>query len=286
MKPTQQKQAAPVRGATQSQEIVKHQHGPLVEQVPKYLQKPDGQPRAGFEEFEQGDVKLPRLGLCQALTPQRSDGDPQYIDGLKEGDIFNNVTQINYGRSAKIVPLLYFKMRFLFKPMDQGGGILCRSNDCKTGIGEPGGACLICPLAQFGTARNGEGKGTACLLIYNFPVLVANEEGRFTADSLAILSLKSTGIPEAQKWITLMRLRKTDMFAGVFNLTARFRNEGSLKWWQPVIENAGFIPESMKSDAELVYQAMRELRDQGRLKPDLESIEAESNDANEEKPPF
>src|SRR5258708_4518812 len=115
MKPQPKQQA---KASAPSTAIEKHRSSPLVEQIPAYLRKPDGQPRAGFEEFEQGDVKLPRLGLCQALTPQRSEGDPQYIEGLSEGDIFNNLTQINYGRSAKIVPLLYFKMRFLFKAMD------------------------------------------------------------------------------------------------------------------------------------------------------------------------
>lgn len=36
----------------------------------------------------------------------------------------------------------------------------CQSNDCTTGTGTPGGACISCPWNQFGTA--GMGNGKAC----------------------------------------------------------------------------------------------------------------------------
>lgn len=275
MKPQQKPQAIkPVSTA-----IEKHQ-GSAIEKVPEYLRVPQGQVAPGFEEFEQSDVTLPRLSICQALTPQRSKAEPSYIEGLDEGDIFNSIMQHNYGSKVKIIPLLYFKVRLRFKPMDDGGGILCRSNDCKTGVGDPGGACLTCQFSQFGSARGGEGKGTDCSLIYNFPVLVANEEGRFTPESLAVLSLKSTGIPAAKEWITKISLRRTVMFGGIYDLSAKLKNEGNLKWYVPVIENAGFVSEQLMHDAELAYKAMRSLRDQGRLHVD------EDAEAADEVAPF
>lgn len=38
----------------------------------------------------------------------------------------------------------------------------CTSWDGVTGQGTPGGACMTCPMNQFGTAREGKGKGKAC----------------------------------------------------------------------------------------------------------------------------
>lgn len=41
----------------------------------------------------------------------------------------------------------------------------CRSNDCVTGIGSPGGACASCPMNEFGSAvrqGGGQGRGKAC----------------------------------------------------------------------------------------------------------------------------
>ena len=49
--------------------------------------------------------------------------------------------------------------------IDEGGGSAppdCSSNDCLTGMGDPGGDCTQCPLSQFGTAK--KGKGQACSL--------------------------------------------------------------------------------------------------------------------------
>jgi hypothetical protein len=46
--------------------------------------------------------------------------------------------------------------------LDETGGVppQCHSNDLKAGIGNPGGACAACPLAQFGS--DAKGKGQAC----------------------------------------------------------------------------------------------------------------------------
>ena len=47
---------------------------------------------------------------------------------------------------------------------DTGGGTPpdCSSDDGVTGLGDPGGDCAVCPLAQFNTARGGAGRGQAC----------------------------------------------------------------------------------------------------------------------------
>lgn len=45
---------------------------------------------------------------------------------------------------------------------DSGGGTppACQSDDGTTGVGDPGGQCGVCPLAQFGTHH--KGRGQAC----------------------------------------------------------------------------------------------------------------------------
>lgn len=48
---------------------------------------------------------------------------------------------------------------------DSGTPPACRSDDAITGVGEPGGSCKTCPLAQFGTAVDDKGQpapGQAC----------------------------------------------------------------------------------------------------------------------------
>src|SRR5258708_1340743 len=97
--------------SVQSDAIVERPKPPLniIQDVPAYLQRPASQSAAGFEEVRLADVTLPRLGLCQALTPQRIKGDPKHIRNLEEGQFFNTITQEIYGETVKIVPLLFFK---------------------------------------------------------------------------------------------------------------------------------------------------------------------------------
>jgi len=51
------------------------------------------------------------------------------------------------------------------KGLDEGGGDSppeCSSVDAMTGVGTPGGDCVSCPLAEFGTSSRGSGRGQAC----------------------------------------------------------------------------------------------------------------------------
>lgn len=54
------------------------------------------------------------------------------------------------------------------KDIDEGGAGNppdCFSHDSHEGVGTPGGQCHRCLLAQWGSAKNGEGRGQACKLV-------------------------------------------------------------------------------------------------------------------------
>ena len=79
--------------AKQELEKVKPSDVGKITAVPDYLKREQGQAAAGTENMERQDMTLPRLGLCQALTPQRQKADPKYIYGLEEGDFFNTISE-------------------------------------------------------------------------------------------------------------------------------------------------------------------------------------------------
>lgn len=63
--------------------------------------------------------------------------------------------------------VVHFKLtRAYWKPSDEmGGPPACRSHDSLVGVGDPGGQCKTCPLAQYGTATDDQGNpapGQAC----------------------------------------------------------------------------------------------------------------------------
>ncbi len=95
MNKPQQKQAAKPLSSQRAIEKHKAPQGNIAE-IPEYLRRAPGQGAAGFDEVEQGDLTLPRLALCQALTPQRDETEAKYIEGLEEGHYFNTLTGENY----------------------------------------------------------------------------------------------------------------------------------------------------------------------------------------------
>jgi len=281
-KPVQQRQAVHNPPPQQRQEIVKHSPQALAE-VPEWLRRSDGAPPAGLENMDRQDMTLPRLGLAQALSPQLSESDPKYIDGLRPGMFFNTITKESYGKSVQLVPLLFYKTRILFGAIDDGGGLRCQSPDNLVGIGEPGGTCIKCPFSQFGSARNGEGKGTACNQFFNYAALIVND-GAVSPEGLLVFSLKSSALRVAKDWNALIRIRNLDIFAGVYEITSVERKNDVGRWYEPVVNPAGNVTRETYESAKVAYAAVAELNKAGRLRHDVEDLNPEAG--AEEPAPF
>jgi len=277
-RPAQQQRSAP----PPQQQIVKHEPQRLAE-VPEYLRRPEGVPPAGLENLERSDMTLPRLAVAQALSPQLSESDPKYIDGLRPGMFFNTITKEIYGKKVQLVPLLFYKTRILFGNLDDGGGLRCQSQDNLIGIGEPGGTCIKCPMSQFGSARNGEGKGTACNQFFNYAALVVID-GRVSPEGLLVFSLKSSALKVAKDWNALIRIRNLDIFAGVYELTSVERKNDIGRWYEPVINPAGNVSEETYRMAKDAYAAVSNLQAQGRLRSDVSDL-GPAGDATEPEAP-
>ncbi len=73
-------------------------------------QRPDFIPagdKTGTEDIEKDDIRLPRLGIAQGLSPQMMPGDPLYIPGLQLFQLFNDFTKQVYGNG----PLYFIPVR-------------------------------------------------------------------------------------------------------------------------------------------------------------------------------
>lgn len=232
--------------------------------MPNYLRH-EGKP-VGLEEMTRADWTLPRLGLCQSMSPQRKRSDPKYIEGLEEGDLFNSITRENYGKTVQVVPLIFFKNRFRFQE-GQLGQVLCQSADDKHGVGDPGGDCATCAMAQFGS---GKGNAPACSRFYNYPSLILPKDGHIGLDLLVVASFKSSELKVARDWNALLRLRNTDTFAGIYEFTTVEQKNDLGSWFTRVVKPAGWVTEQMYHFARGAYDAVKETQEAGSLKVDLE----------------
>lgn len=232
---------------------------------PAYLQRRTTEAQ-GLENVGQQEMVLPRLGLCQSMTPQRKRSDPKFIEGLTEGDYFNTITQAVYGPKVFVIPLFFFRSRILFNPMEEGGGLRCQAFDARVGVGDPGGDCDRCPLAQFQKDAK-----PACSLFYNYVSLVLDDPARTPAVAdMAVVSFKSTGLKVSRQWNSLMRLRGTDAFAGVYELSSASMRNDVGEWHQTVIKNAGWATETQYKIGLSLYHLAKEMQTAGRLKVELE----------------
>jgi hypothetical protein len=246
--------------------------------APGYLQKlNDRVTGRGLEEVERQDMTLPRLGLCQSMTPQRTKGDPKFIPGLEEGQYFNSITGENYGEAVKIIPLFFYKTRIRFKGVQLGGGILCQAVDGLHGQGDPGGDCLRCQFADF--TENGKPE---CSKFFNYACILL-PEGRLPGlDSLVVVSFKSTSLKVAKDWNALMKLRsvngkKVDSFSGIYEFSSALqKNNAGQQWSVPVVKNAGWVPEQVFRIAEAMYDSVKSVQEAGRLHFDEEGSGAEA----------
>ena len=232
------------------------------------LTRPAAGAPAGLENVERGDMTLPRLGLCQSLSPQRKKNDPKYIPKLEEGQLFNTITQNIYGGRVLVVPLFFYKTRILFNPLNQGGGIRCQAQDARVGRGDPGGSCDQCPLALFTKEDPPE-----CNLFYNYAAAVMPEKGKaFGLDSLLVVSFKSTGLKVARDWNSRMRLRGVAAFAGIWEVRSVLNKNTAGEWYGPAVSPAGDVPADMLVTAEGMYQAVRDVQVAGRLQHDVSDL--------------
>lgn len=100
----------------------------------------------------------------------------------------------------------------------------CSSEDCKQGIGDPGGACSLCPMDVFGSAKGGEGDGKACGEAYmmiidridgdGMPLVLAVKPGSFKTFKKYRLKLSLKG-KKVSDVITDMTLKKAKNKRGI-----------------------------------------------------------------------
>jgi len=117
------------------------------------------------------DLVLPRVQISAPKSKYTTPGKDAYIKGLELGQIFNTLTEQQYGKELFFVPIKYAgKNRTLFTT---GLGVECRSTNGKTGGHISPDSCDACEFSQWGSAQ--EGNGSACTLFENFVIDVLSK---------------------------------------------------------------------------------------------------------------
>ena len=209
----------------------------FAQEVPDYIKQ--GAAR-GSEEVKSTDMVLPRLEIVQALSPiKETNAD------AKEGALFNSVTQEMIGDVAYFVPV-YYKMEYLvWKDADQGGGFFGSFDS------EADAQARVTEAVE-------EGENPDHLEIVDTPVqygLLVKEDG--TAEQI-VISMAKTKAKVSRKWNAMISIAGGDRFSRVYKLsTFRDENKKGQKFFNFVVQPAGFTPKAIYEQAEQTYEVFK-----------------------------
>jgi hypothetical protein len=197
----------------------------------------------GREHITRADIRLPRLALAQGLSPEIDSGHAKFIRGLANGEMFNDLTQVNYGKG----PLEFFIVRadpprwVEFFPRDEGGGV----KDLNVPANDP--------RTAFRVGEDGSSLPPIATMFYDYVLLLEPNKEPIT------LSLKSTGIKAARTLNGLIQMRNSALYAGKYVVTAGKETNKKGTYSVYIIKNAGWVKD--QAEAEQLRQAHEAFKD-------------------------
>lgn len=222
----------------------------IKQDTPGALDKVDPNAKGfGLENMQPQDISMPRLSICQALTPERRTANPLYIAGLKEGDLFNTITGEIYKPPVRLVVILFRKTRMLFEDLDKGGGLLCQSFNGIDGGKLSPKSCLACPKSAWTE------DAPDCLEFFNYVSLV------LPTREPVIVSLKASSLKTGKRWNALITRKAPDnIFRWYYNLTTteQSNNFGTFFVMQVAQEKAPVNNPELYRFAESFYHTIKE----------------------------
>ncbi len=186
----------------------------------------------GKENITQADMDMPRLKLIQGLSKEL-----QLYDDLRPGHFFHTATEQIFDGAFRVVPIYFDRQYILWRPLEDGGGILARASDGQhwaPSQGEfevkldrkDGGNKVRWKLAPTVQASGLANWGThdpennnsppAATLMYNFLLAFPDEPDLMPA----VLTFQRSSIKIGRKFMTKLKTVRTPLFGSVFSLSS------------------------------------------------------------------
>lgn len=238
--------------------------------VPEHLKK-----YVGAEDAEANvtndDILIPRLAVAQAgMSPQLKKNNELFIPELEEGELFNTVTNENYGTKATVIPLFFTKNYVQF----EGGSSLKVLNVYKTLADVPEGGLtwgvddegkrVPPPVTEF--------KNRMCLIL----------TGAGTWQPIAV-SFKKGEAKFSDQWnshIKFARLAdRLPCFAHTYTVSPKLKTQGQQSWYVKTVAPAGHTPDNIIAGADAYFTQLSKVGytvDNSGIEPD-EAVDGDTS---------
>lgn len=182
-------------------------------------------------QLDGSDLFIPRLRLAQGLTAEVQAGEAKPGQWLILGT--EPMTEAN------VIPVAMTRRRELRDPDTRS--TVCRSGDGLTGIGNPGGECATCPMADWvpGVGKNkGKNAPPPCAFFYSYMVYVME------AETMAILEFSRTSITSGKMLNTIIAQHGLGTFAVRLTATKKEGTKGT--FYSPTVNQATVKPDALR----------------------------------------
>ena len=191
--------------------------------------------------FESSEMQIPFVRVAQSLSPQLNKKKAEYIEGLSNGDAYNNLTnQMWAGEKGLVVIPCFQTTKYLeFVPRESGGGFR-------------GEISASDPVLQR-TSRNGSKEilpsGNELVKADQHFCLIVDEEGMTQP---VVIDMKSTQLKVSRRWKTNIAMQKVKnpktgeiivppVYATMWKLTTSEETNDKGDFYNWAVERVGLV---------------------------------------------
>lgn len=260
-----------------------------VANLPAFMRSDAGM---GTDAISREDVETPRLKLMQGLSPEL-----QEYNDLKAGHFFHPSSEMIFDEPFRAVVIYMERQYILWRPREDGGGILARAADgvhwspsqgeFKVKLDRKDGGhevtWRLAPtvqqsgLANWGTMNPGDNNSPpAATLMFNYLLAFPDYPDLMPA----ILTFQRTGIRAGRKFNTKLKTVRTPIFGSVYEFSS-FVDKNSIgqEFYNINVKGAGLVEDEGQYN---MYKAMhQQFSAKGLNIKDIEGLQDEGVGDNE-----
>lgn len=207
--------------------------------LPAHLQQ--GASRLGNENLSSKDLTTPELSVLQALSPEVTQGKPEFIRGAAAGEILNSVTK-ERTEEVFVANLFQETTYAVFKKRTLGGGDF-------QGNFKSADDAMLHLLTKNLNAQDYDVVETSTHTVAIIDPITGQMK------SPAIIRFKSTGLAIARDWNTAIVVHQPDLdrFAGIWKVSAVMKTNNKGSWFVLKTDFAGFASEELYNELRKQY---------------------------------